>query len=63
MLAAAVQLPAAVVTDAQSGDTDRAPSPSELALEASAGTANVRTAQTAHATDPMRTTKPLSSPL
>src|SRR6266540_1323966 len=52
MLAVAVQLPAAVVTDACCDVTDRAPSPS--VPEPSAGTASVKTAQIADATDLMR---------
>jgi hypothetical protein len=59
MLAVAVQLPAAVVTDACCDAIDRAASPSVPEPEASAGTASARTAQVADATDLMRMAKPL----
>jgi type IV pilus biogenesis protein CpaD/CtpE len=58
MLAVAVQLPAAVVTDACCGVTERAPSWGEPEPEASAGAASASNAQVADPTDLMRTTKP-----
>src|SRR6266542_3781319 len=58
MLAVAVQLPAAVLRNARSGVADRAPTWTELEPEASAGTASVRSAQLADATDLMLMTKP-----
>jgi len=65
MLAVAVQLPAAVLTNDCCGVTGPAPSPSELELEpeASAGAASMSTAQVADPTDLILTTKPPSSRL
>jgi hypothetical protein len=61
MLAVAVQLPAAVLTNDCCGVTGLAPSPSELELEpeASAGAAaSMSNAQVADPTNLTRTTKP-----
>jgi hypothetical protein len=64
MLAVAVQLPAAALTNDRCGVTARAPSPSELEPEpeASTGAPSMSTAQVADATDFMFTTKALFSP-
>jgi hypothetical protein len=62
MLAVAVQLPVAVVTDACCRATDPAPSPSELEGEASARAASTSNAPVADATDLVLTTKPSFSP-
>jgi hypothetical protein len=61
MLAVAVQLPAAVLTDERSGVTDRAPSRSALEPEpeASAGAASTSNAPVANPADLMRITTPL----
>jgi hypothetical protein len=61
MLAVAVQLPAAVLTNECSGVAVRAPTLGELEFEASAGAASARNAQLADATDLMLITKPLFS--
>jgi hypothetical protein len=60
MLAVAVQLPAAVLTDGCCGVTGPAPARSELEPEpeASAGAASMSNAQVADPMDLTRTTKP-----